>query len=292
MVVFVNVCRSLGLDDHHHGLNQKVHTINKKMGLTPQESDGNLFVYAENLRIKRLCAALNEDQVWQMYNSAVDKKLLGNKAPDIQITAEILKKKEGLKETLFYYLIRQMELNNKLNRIYTNRLQELLQELGGGLMDEWMEVLERYPVESNPPGHCVVFCVTRDRMGGEAEIKKVYRVFHKTLGYTITIKENPTLSTIMETLATLQRPKYRIYNSLVVWTMAHGDGDEVYLADGMKIGRRDMIDKFSLLHNFRKKPKIFFMIPCHGFNHISIKQRGEVHGHSLHLMTSVYWVDD
>lgn len=269
----------LGLDDDHHGLSHKVRSIQAKMGLTSEESDGNLFVYSENLRMKRLCAALNENQVCHMYNSAVDKKLLCDTPPDMQITVDTLKEKEGLKETLFYYLIRQMELNNKLNRIYTNRLQELLQELGGGL-EEWLEVLEQYPANCHPPGYCVVFCVTKERMGWEEEIGKVYRVFHKILGYTITIKENPTLSTVRETLATLQRPKYRIYDSLVVWIMAFGANESLLLGDGTQVGERDIIDQFCLLNNFRKKPKIFFMSQCHGTELIAIKHRGEVYVHA------------
>ncbi|KAK4298433.1 hypothetical protein Pmani_029225 [Petrolisthes manimaculis] len=274
LLVFVYVCRSLDLD-HHHNLHQKACIIQDSLDLTQEEVDGNFYIYAENLRMKRLCAALSEDQVVRLSQSVTRKFLTDKSHVQINnITAETLKAKEGLKETLFFYIIRQLELHDKLNRIYTNRLEELLHELGG--LEEWTEALEQYPAECRPAGHCVVFCVKKKRKGADGELDKVRQVFHKSLGYTLTIEEDPTPPTFDDTLLTLQRPKYRFYDSLVVWVMAHGTLDKLELADGSHIEKQDIIDRFSKLDNFRKKPKIFFMASCQGRDTISIIKRGGV----------------
>ena len=282
LLTLVHVCRYLGVKCHH--LEERTKKVQEKLSLTEEEMEGHSLIYAENLRMLHLCEALTGDQVKQLLDLCLeDKSFREFVASDLDVSAAKLEHTEGLKEALFFYLIRTLELNNKLNRIYTNKLEALLKQLQDKAANEAerhvvskaITSLGDYPGGGRATGHCVVFCVTHGREGASTEIEKVKRAFGKSLGYTVHVIENPDKEMVEEYLMTLRKPKYKFYDSIVYWFMSHGSEENVKLADGFTIERKTIIKKFSKLDNFRKKPKIFFMAPCQGRSTIQLQMQRE-----------------
>ncbi|KAK8403938.1 hypothetical protein O3P69_000178 [Scylla paramamosain] len=280
LLTLVHVCRHLGVECSH--LEEKTKNVQKKLSLTEEEIEGNLLIYAENLRMLRLCDALTDRQVMQLFGLTVENNVL-NEFVDthLKVSADKLEQTKGLKEALFFYLIRTLELNNKLNRIYTSKLKALLEKLQSQtesdaerrVLSEAISSMDDYPAGERPAGLCVVFCVTRGRKGAEAEIEKVKHAFGKSLGYTVQIEENPDKEKLEECLRLLRKPKYKYYDSIVYWFMSHGSEETMELADGYRIERKAIIHEFSILDHFRKKPKIFFMTQCQGNSTIRLRRK-------------------
>lgn len=280
LLTLVHVCRHLGVDCRH--LEEKTKNVQEKLSLNEEEMEKNMLIHAENLRMLRLCDALTNRQVTQLFSVTVENKALTEFVETrLNVPTDKLEQTEGLKEALFFYLIRTLELNNKLNRIYTNNLEALLEKLQSQTESEAerhvvsgaISSLNDYPVGEPPAGHCVVFCVTHGRKGAEAEIKKVKHAFGNSLGYTVQVVENPDQEKIEKCLGLLRKPKYKYYDSIVYWFMSHGSEESVELADGNSIKRHNIIQAFSKLDNFRKKPKIFFMAPCQGSSTIHLERK-------------------
>lgn len=283
LLTFVHACRHLNVKYHH--LENKLKKVQEKLSLTQDEIEGNELIYTENLRMVRLCDALTAQQVRQLLALIAKDESLGKcVAADLETPPNKMASTEGLKEALFFYLIRTMELHNKLNRIYTYRLEALLEQLqqADGTSEAEKRVLSAaitdlndYPSGGRPAGHCMVFCVTKDRAGAEEEIKKVKHVFEKCLGFTVHIEQNPVLDKLKECLAELQKPKYKFYDSIVYWFMSHGTESTLKLADGSLLERKTFIRDFSKVNNFRKKPKIFFLAACQGKTTIYLEKRSK-----------------
>lgn len=283
LLTFVHACRHLKVK--YHNLESKIKKVQEKFSLTDDEMEGNELIYTENLRMARLCDALTAHQVNELLALIVkDDALSKYVAVGLEGSQAKLGAMKGLKEAMFFYLIRTFELNNKLNRIYTLRLETLLEQLKHikGTSEEEKRVLSEaiidlndYPKGGRPAGHCMVFCVTKDRAGAKEEIRKVKHVFEKSLGYTVHIEQDPVKGKLAECLAELQKPKYKFYDSIVYWFMSHGTETTLKLADGSLLERKTFIQDFSKVNNFRKKPKIFFMAACQGNSTIQLEKRSE-----------------
>lgn len=283
LLTFVHACRQLNVK--YFQLEEKIKRVQDKLCLTNDEMEGNELIYTENLRMVRLCDALTTNQVGQLLTLIVEDKTLGKfVAAGLEGSHAKLGNTEGLKEALFFYLIRTLELNDKLNRIYTHRLEALLEKMqqAKGVSDTEKLVLSKaitdlndYPSGGRPAGHCVVFCITKGRDGALEEIRKVRHVFEKSLGYTVHIEQDPVKDKLKECLAELQRPKYKFYDSIVYWFMSHGTETTLKLADDSLLPRETFIQDFSRVSNFRKKPKIFFMAACQGSTTIQLEKRSK-----------------
>lgn len=264
-------------------MENKIKRVQDKLNLTDDEMEGNELIYTENLRMVRLCDALTAHQVGHLLALIVnDKALRECVSSNFRDPPAKLGHTKGLKEALFFYLIREMELHNKMNRIYTYRLEALLEQMQHSkgmsaaekrVLTEAISDLNDYPSGGRPAGHCMVFCVTKERAGAEEEIRKVKHVFERCLGYTVHIEKDPVEDKLKECLAELQRPKYKFYDSIVYWFMSHGTEATLTLADGSLLARKTFIQDFSKVNNFRKKPKIFFMAACQGNTTIKLENK-------------------
>lgn len=291
LLTFIHACRQMKVK--YHTLEDKIKKVQEKFSLTNDEMEGNEFIFTENLRMIHLCDSLTATQVGQLLTLMVKDETLGRfVATDLEGPYAKLGNMEGLKEALFFYLIRTMELNDKLNRIYTHRLEALLekmQQVKGVseteklVLSKAITALNDYPSGGRPAGHCVVFCVTIDRAGAAEEIKKVKHVFEKCLGYTVHIEQDPVEENLKECLSELQKPKYKFYDSIVYWFMSHGSETTLKLADGSLLPRKSFIQEFSKVDNFRKKPKIFFITACQGSTTIHLEKRSKY----THLTTNI-----
>ncbi|KAG0726479.1 hypothetical protein GWK47_036462 [Chionoecetes opilio] len=207
LLTLVHACRFLHIECRH--LREKTKKVQEKLDLDDEEMEGNSFIYAENLRMLRICDGLTAQQVAQLVSLTVEDKTLREcVATGLEVSAAAMEHTEGLKEVSFFYLIRSLELGNKLNRIYTNKLEVLLQQLRAQaaseaerrMLSEAITSLSDYPGGGRPAGYCMVFCVTRGRKGAQAEIDKVKHVFGKSLGYNVNIVENPDREMLQECL--------------------------------------------------------------------------------------------
>nr|XP_053655100.1 uncharacterized protein LOC128704097 [Cherax quadricarinatus] len=283
LLILVEICRYLEIDCH--GLEDKIEKVQKKFLLTEEEKKTNFFINADSLRICRICDQLTISIVHQLLDTVQNDMDLGKFfQTKLDISLEMLRKTDGLKEALFFYMIRVLEENDKLNHIYTDKLEELLERVSKAVTDKndrliikgVVSTLSEYPMNCRPAGHCLVFCVTEDRKGAQEEITKVKNVFENSLGYIVHIEKDPTRTTLLACMKELQKPKYRYYGSIIYWFMAHGTETDLKLADGKDYKREDFINEFSKLNNFRKKPKLFFMVSCRGEDTIPIKKKSGI----------------
>ncbi|KAK7074645.1 hypothetical protein SK128_015821 [Halocaridina rubra] len=287
VLTFVHACQYLGIK--YQNLDAIKLAIERKMKLHDTERSGNFFIFAENLRMTSICDQLSHEHVYVLYDKARNDQSLKNIFNEpLDVSLEKLLQVTGLKEALFLYIIRSMEVNDKLNRIYTHKLEELLNKVLKSILEKEnqtqeevikdeqtikgiIENLSTYPMECQPAGLCVVFCVTENRDGARAELDKVTNVFRNSLGFTVKVEEDPTSQSLVNYKLKLSRKKYKFYDSIVFWFMSHGTETEIKLCDkNHKI--QDIIDDFSKLDNFRKKPKIFFVASCKGEKQIDVRR--------------------
>ena len=282
LLTFVEACNFLNIDCRE--LNAIKKKAQKNLCLDEVECQGNYFIYAENLRMSRICDILTPDLVHKLYKIIKQDRSLANLMyKEIEIPSNKLHQINGFKEALFFCIVRLLETNDKHNRIYTDKFEELLNKLSTILQSQEEKLaievilnnLSTYPIECRPTGYCVVFCVTCERKGADAEIKKVEEVFGNSLGYTVKTEINPTMETLDSYREEFSRLKYKFYDSLVVWFMCHGNMKEIALGDKEMHDKKGIIDSFCKLENFRKKPKVFFMASCQGENPIPIKNSGK-----------------
>ncbi|KAG0728819.1 Caspase-14 [Chionoecetes opilio] len=279
LLILAEGCRHLGIE-YNQALSVKIKKVQKKMELNDNEKEGNFFIYAENLLMNHICDNLTADLVYRLFCLFIHRyrDKLGLYMDSDMIVQDKLKF-DGVKEALFFYIIREMEERNLLNRIYTDKLRDIFEELQGKYgMDENLSMaiakLKCYPEECRPAGLCIVFCVTKDREGADSEIVKIKSVFEDLFKFTLMIERNPTRETLDRYKKELIKTKYRLYDSLVIWFVSHGDETNLVLSEEENINREKFIDDFSIFNNFSKKPKIFFMATCRGNKPICADEAG------------------
>ncbi|XP_076038184.1 caspase-8-like isoform X1 [Oratosquilla oratoria] len=236
----------------------------------------SFFVFAENKRIVDICDRLTEADVSNVYKyfrttkeTEQDEALKGPLS--LFPSTKHLQEVSGLKEAAFLYLVLSMLREKLLNRLYTHCLSSAIVALQSRTSDETdtqrfnfiLGELDKYPVESKPAGICIIFCVLENRKGAEHDMKRVQDVFKNTFGYDVFVKKNPNESDIKFIITKMKAPRNKFYDSLVVWFMGHGDKSFLTVKGGEKIHRRrDLIEPFTEIKWFNKKPKLFFIQAC------------------------------
>ena len=280
LLILAEGCHHLGIE-YHRSLDEKIYKVQEKMELTDNEKKGNFYIYAENLLMSRICDTLSPDLVYKFFCLFLNR--FGCKI-GLHMNSDNVKQEdlecEGVKEALYFFVLREMEEQQLLNRIYTDRLIDIFEELQGKHgRDENISMairsLKTYPEECQPAGLCIVFCVTEDREGAESEIAKIQSVFEDHFKFTVIIERNPNCNTFDQYKKELLKTKYRFYDSLVIWFVSHGTETNLILPGKENYNREKFIDDFSISNNFSKKPKIFFMATCQGDNPIRINGLGE-----------------
>ena len=283
LLILVEACHYLDIE-HHSSFNEKIEKVQEKMELEDKEKGGNFFIYAENLLMNRICDCLSSDYVYKLFCLFMVR--YGGKL-GLQVHSDLVQRDtlecEGIKEALFFFVIRVMEEQKLLNRIYTDKLRDLFEELleeaeSDEVLSMIIRTLKTYPEECQPAGLCIVFCVTEDRAGADSEIVKIQSVFEDCFKFTVKIERNPNCDTFEKYKKELVKTKYRFYDSLVIWFVSHGDETNLLLAseDNKNYDREKFIDDFSLFSHFNKKPKIFFMATCRGNKPIHTSESGEI----------------
>ncbi|XP_064111661.1 uncharacterized protein LOC135219136 isoform X2 [Macrobrachium nipponense] len=298
ILTFIEACKTFGLD--WTKLEKKKLQAQKYFFLNEAECKGNFLSYSENLRIIHICDILSEKLVYLLCEKAqleIKSINLPETLADKEVVREVrqnweslsvlqskLDEVEGFKEALFFCIVRILEINDKHNHLYTDKFEELLQNIDTcklnegdtGIIKSITCMLSKYPNVCQPTGYCLVFCVTKNRKGAVCEIRKVKEVFEKALGYTVNVVQDPTEKDLKDCLKEMEKVKYHFYDSFVFWLMAHGEKDEVLLGCGKYSRKEDIIKSFCKLPTLQRKPKVFFMSSCQGNKRIRVTQKGSV----------------
>ncbi|CAL4122104.1 unnamed protein product, partial [Meganyctiphanes norvegica] len=237
----------------------------QKFNFSEKELNTLLPLDAEKLRYIDVAQSLDAETIWSVWEEIQDNEEIFD--PAITITKP---QSVALKEALFLMIVRQLQIKVKINRVYTGKLVNILKKcnVNNAIIDQF----RCYPQTANalvPSGFCTIFSVLENRKGAEVEINKISGTF-ESLNFVVHDKIDPKLDDIEHMKAELSKPKYMFYSSLVCWFISHGDSQKVQLKDG-EINRSELLQKFSNLKNFNKKPKIVFMASCLGDKHVTLK---------------------
>ena len=245
------------------------------------------FIPAENIRTIKICNELSPSVVFNIWKKLEEneyfKKTHMIQSLDESIMSDLINI-PGLKDVLFLYIVRYLELNNQLNRIYTHHLEFILNKVLSELSSEQqmdiksienvLDLLDTYPISDNLPGFCAILCVTHKRDGAENEVMNIQKTY-EGLGFNVKPIPNPKKEDVDELLKDLERVRFGFYSSFTLWISAHGDEKSITLADGTKCLISDLIGKFSSIDNFKKKPKLFFINACRGKDDITLGNQGK-----------------
>ncbi|XP_045610647.2 cell death protein 3 isoform X1 [Procambarus clarkii] len=238
-------------------------------------SKKTFFVYAENKIMMKVCNCLTPDDVFQMYEVLRVSKAV--ERDDIQdllsqpVDLKALKSVAGLKDVAFYYLILNLMRKQMLNRLYTHKLSFIFHQIQqmnertntpNPDIDRVLSNLQRYPVASRPPGLCLIFIMLENRVGAPKDLAKVRELFEKVFMYDVFVKKDPTAEDVKIIVSKLKAARNKFYDSLMVWFMGHGDKTYLNVKDGQIHRRLDLIEPFTEIEWFVKKPKLFFIQAC------------------------------
>ncbi|KAG0726715.1 Caspase-8 [Chionoecetes opilio] len=235
------------------------------------------FVYAENKIMMKVCNALSPLEVHQMYTILCETKAVeeDNAMQDFLsqpcLSLDALQKVAGLKDVAFYYLVLTLMRKKMINRLYTHKLAFLLEQLkqihirddkDHIHIDRALSILCRYPIASQPPGLCLIFLMTESRPGAKKDLTRVKELFEKVFKYDVFVKIDPTAEHIKSIISKLRAARNKFYDSLVVWFMGHGSKSYLIVKEGQIHRRLDLIEPFTEIEWFYKKPKLFFIQAC------------------------------
>ncbi|CAL4226296.1 unnamed protein product, partial [Meganyctiphanes norvegica] len=238
----------------------------------------HFFVYAENKLMMDICNKLSENDVYQMYILLCASKDVENDERIKDLCACVLKldenaieKVKGLKEVAFFHLVLTLMRKNLLNRLYTHTLKFALKNLieynkvegkEYSYISPLLDILDQYPLISRPTGLCIIFSVHKDRQGAEKDLLKVKNLFEKNFKYDVLVKIDPTAHDIKSITTKLSAARNKFYDSLVVFFMGHGSKSHLHVKNGTIHRRSDLIEPFTDIEWFFKKPKLFFIQAC------------------------------
>ncbi|KAK4287090.1 hypothetical protein Pmani_039831 [Petrolisthes manimaculis] len=234
------------------------------------------FVYAENKIMMKICNNLSPHDVFQMYDilresKAVERDNFIKNILSQPVDPNALHEIPGLKDVAFYYLILALMRNHMLNRLYTHKLVFLFDQLKQMKVtkkettqhiERALASLDRYPIASRPPGLCIIFIMVRDRDGAQKDLQRVRELFEKFYAFDVFVKKDPTSEDIKNIVSKLKAARNKFYDSLVVWFMGHGDKTNLKVSNGHIHRRLDLIEPFTQIEWFHKKPKLFFIQAC------------------------------
>ncbi|RXG60337.1 rRNA 2'-O-methyltransferase fibrillarin [Armadillidium vulgare] len=233
------------------------------------------FVYTENKILSQICDMLSARDICRIYESVREDKEGHEEfleVINISLDEDSLKDIPGLKDTAFYYLILQMIDLKQLNRLHTHAIEYFLNKVIKKYkaddiqdiqrLDKAIEMLSRYPVSSDPPGICIIFCTEEGRKGSEDDLKRVKALFENKYRYDVIPIINPSSKDVQTIVGKLQSPRNKFYDSLVVWFMGHGNLNSLELSDRMIDRRKEFIQPLSDIDWLNKKPKLFFIQAC------------------------------
>ncbi|XP_063587416.1 uncharacterized protein LOC134764699 [Penaeus indicus] len=267
---FFSACKYLNVVPCFFDL-EKVSSIQDNFEMTDEERDYRFLLDSADLVLEKICDSLKPAGVAQIWRALRKDRMLTLGVHTIEVIGfSVHLEPIGIKECLFFYIVRHLQMLNKINRVCTSKLERLLGDCEeesaceeGKTLSSIIEGLRCYPVECYPFGFCLILSVQSNRDGAIAEIQKVLTV-SKHLGMISHHEKDPKEKTIENMKNELMKPKYRFYSSFTCWFMSHGDENCMELADGNTIERQSFLTKFSNIDSFQLKPKVFFMVSCLG----------------------------
>lgn len=267
---FFSACKYLDVVPSFLSL-EKVSSIQDKFEMEGEERDYRLLLDSADLVLEKVCNSLKPTGVAQIWTALRRDSFLVKGMNNIDVIGFFVDlNPKGMKECLFFFIVRHLQMLNIINRVSTNRLERFIAQCEqnsaceeGNTLDSIIECLRCYPVECYPFGFCLILSVHKNRDGANKETDNVLAI-SKHLGMISHKNLTPTKETIESFKNELMKPKYRFYSSFTCWFMAHGDEKSMVLDDGNTIERKEFLEMFSNIESFQLKPKVFFMVSCLG----------------------------
>ncbi|KAG0721897.1 hypothetical protein GWK47_045530 [Chionoecetes opilio] len=182
--------------------------------------DKEFFVLSEIKTLRKICDALSEEDVCQMYDNL--RKRTGNyfheKAScktllQLNVSFSDLKNIKGMKETSFYCFVMGLYKEGLLNRVHTNHLYDYMKnkhEMDAA--SDFKVDLNLYSLTSKPPGICIIFNVEKNRQGSDCDLKKVEELFRETFMYDVVPVKNPTRQDVRMIIEELKADRNKFYD--------------------------------------------------------------------------------
>ena len=122
----------------------------------------------------------------------------------------------GMKETIFFYIILQMLKEGAIDRIHTYPLEMLLTNVMGRTenlysLERVVNKLSRYPIKENPVGICFIFCEQIRKEGDEKDEQIISELF-KELKYDVIVLRDPTPYRLRSVAERLESTRYMFYD--------------------------------------------------------------------------------
>ncbi|KAG0723084.1 hypothetical protein GWK47_043306 [Chionoecetes opilio] len=183
-------------------------------------NDKELFVFSEIKTLRKICDALSEEQVCQMYNKLITRKnddfyetTTGGTLSKLDVSSSDLKNIKGMKEASFYSFVVGLSKEGLLNRVHTHHLYNYLEnEHETDVASHFKSDLNMYPLASTPPGICIIINVEKDRKGAEKDLVKVDKLFKETLKYDVIQVKNPTRQVVNKVIEELKADRNKFYD--------------------------------------------------------------------------------
>ena len=243
-------------------------TILKKYNFK-KDVDWSIFLNVENVRMLKICEKLSTSIIFEAYNKLNNKKSMNIEM--VPLSLNDLKNNKFLKDVLFLYLIRYLELYN--GQIYP--MDYILKQVSIvstnkkdiKIIDEVIDEMSTYPILKSPfksLGYCLIMCITESRPNTKYEIKTLKETY-MSCNFDVEIVLNPTKLELDEFIMDFEQAKYCSYNFFVFWFLAHYDETgKIIMANcsgDNKYSIVDIINGFSK-QSFKLKPKLFHFDMC------------------------------
>ena len=175
------------------------------------------FVNSENKVLRKICEPLREEAVCRLYDYEEGEKYVHEygKAPGKTLPQIILSdlNSNGGKEAAFYCFILDQLQKGFLSRIHTHSLASHLEQVETvDLSQRITSMLRRYPMESDPPGLCIIFNMEEGRKGARADYENINNLFRNKFKYDVIYKINPTKLDVESTRVELTKGGYQFYD--------------------------------------------------------------------------------
>lgn len=131
-----------------------------------------------------------------------------------------------------------------------------------------------YKMTSKPRGFCLIVNNVdfehrpeEKRLGSDKDAERMSTVFNE-LGFDVILQRNVESFPILEFLRSYASREDELsqHDALVVVVLSHGDAEEIFGTDNLRVNIRDILEIFNNVNcrQLRGKPKMFFFAACRG----------------------------
>ncbi|XP_038643839.1 caspase-8-like isoform X1 [Scyliorhinus canicula] len=137
-------------------------------------------------------------------------------------------------------------------------------------MNSEQQSLDKYKMESNPRGYCVIinnskFKTMTDRRGTNVDAERLHSIF-SWLGFEVSLCKDLSASEMLDTMKDYQQMDHTLRDCFVCCILTHGEKGVMCGTDGQQVAISEITSFFSGTQcpTLLEKPKLFFIQACQG----------------------------